>query len=205
MTAVREARTIHAGHGLAVALKAGQSIAIVNTSGTQVVDTWAFCDGDLSQFMSMEHSRVQNGRLSPTVSEAFVTNRREPILRLIADTSPGIHDTIMAACDARRYELLGCEGHHRNCADNLREAMAGLGHEIDSVPSPLNLFMNIPIGTDGSLTQGEPPAKAGDRVVLLALRDCIVAMSACPQDMTPINGGAPSDAGCIIDPGPLDP
>ncbi len=190
--------TIPGRHGRAVYLEAGRAIAIVNTSGTQVVDTWAFCSEDLDHFMSMEHSRVENGRLCPQVGGCFFTNRREPILRLDRDTSPGIHDTIMAACDAKRYSNLGCDDDHRNCAQNLVEAMHALGRVVSVVPSPLNLFMNIPIGNDGSLTQGSPPASPGDLVSLVALRDCIVAMSACPQDMTPINGREPTDAGFSV-------
>ncbi len=34
--------TLAASHGLAVELAEGQSIKIVNTHGSQVVDTWAF-------------------------------------------------------------------------------------------------------------------------------------------------------------------
>jgi hypothetical protein len=33
-----------------------------------------------------------------------------------------------------------------------------------------------------------PVSRAGDYVVLRAELDCVVAMSACPQDMVPING-----------------
>jgi len=31
-------------------------------------------------------------------------------------------------------------------------------------------------------------ARPGDRVVLRAVMDAVIAMSACPQDMVPING-----------------
>ena len=181
-------QTIPARHGVAVRLEAGEAIAIVNTHGTQVVDTWAFVADDLSEVMSMEHSRVENGRMIPLVGGDFFTNRREPILRLEHDDTPGIHDTIMAACDPRRYERLGCTEYHRNCADNLTEALAALGLPKQPTPSPLNLFMNIPVHPDRSLEQGAPVGQPGEKVVLRAHRACIVAMSACPQDMTPING-----------------
>ncbi len=189
-----ELQTIPARHGAAVRLKAGAAVMVINTSGTQVVDTWAFCSEDTTHFMSMEHSRVENGRLCPPVGGVFHTNRREPILTLEADTSSGIHDTIMAACDMRRYERLGCTEYHRNCSDNLHEALAALEAMAPTIPSPLNLFMNIPIHADQTLEQGSPPAKPGDFVILRAQRDCIVAFSACPQDMTPINGMHPTDA-----------
>lgn len=191
---MNELQTIPARHGRAVRVKAGKAVTVINTSGTQVVDTWAFCADDLAHFMSMEHSRVENGRLLPVLGGAFYTNLRAPILTLEADTSAGVHDTIMAACDARRYERLGCAGFHRNCTDNLQEALAALGVAAPTTPSPLNLFMNIPIHADGTLEQGPPPAKPGDSVTLRAMRDCIVAFSACPQDMTPINGMEPTDA-----------
>ncbi|MBS9479050.1 DUF1989 domain-containing protein [Ancylobacter radicis] len=186
--------TIPARHGKAVRLSAGQAVEVINTHGTQVVDTWAFCVEDLDHFMSMEHTRVQNGRLMPAIGQTLWTNRREPILMMEADTSSGIHDTIMAACDRWRYEHLGCTEYHRNCADNMVEALAELGLDFHHIPQPLNLFMNIPIDADFTLVQGEPPCKPGDKVVLRAARDCVVVFSACPQDITPINGGKPVDA-----------
>ncbi|MFD2238609.1 DUF1989 domain-containing protein [Aureimonas populi] len=190
---------VPAGRGLAMRLAEGETVSVVNVSGTQVVDTWAFCAENLDHVMSMEHSRVENGRLSAGVGGHYLTDRREPIIEVVEDTSPGIHDTIMAACDARRYELLGCRGHHRSCADNLREAMEAIGLPLSGkVPQPLNLFMNIPVGADGSLTQGAPLGEPGDRVTLKALRNCVVAFSACPQDITPINGHSPTDVEVVL-------
>lgn len=194
-----ERHVIPARHGLALHLAAGEAVSVINDSGTQVVDTWAFCAEDPTHAMSMSHSRVENGRLCAAEGGTYVTDRREPILRVERDTSAGIHDTIMAACDPQRYVNLGCTSHHRSCAENLHEALAPLGITIPAVPQPLNLFMNIPILADFSLVQGEPPAKPGDFVTLRALRDCIVAFSACPQDMTPINGGEPTAVTLEVD------
>ena len=47
----------------------------------------------------MEHIRTSISRLVPKVGDVLVTNHRRPILALIEDTSPGIHDTLIAACD----------------------------------------------------------------------------------------------------------
>ncbi|MEM9222782.1 MAG: urea carboxylase-associated family protein [Pseudomonadota bacterium] len=185
--------TIPAGHGLALRLEAGEAVAVINTHGTQVVDTWAF-RADLSAAMSMSISRVENGRLHPALGEPFFDNEREPILVYEADTSPGVYDTIMAACDPARYRRLGAPPDHRSCATNLFEAMAAINAPIMAVPQPLNLFMNIPIHVDDSLEQGEPLGAPMDQVVLRAAKNCIVAVSACPQDFTPINNGVILDA-----------
>ena len=180
--------------GRAVALNAGQSIRIVNTHGHQVVDTWAFNAQDLSEFLSMEHMRAAIDRIRPKPGDKLVTNKRRPILTLVEDTSPGVHDTFIAACDIYRYQGLGCMDYHDNCADNLRAGMAGIGLTPPEVPSPLNLWMNIPIKSDGSIGWEEPVSKPGDYIELKAEMDCIVAMSACPQDIVRINAGAPTDA-----------
>lgn len=188
--------TIPARGGKAARVKEGTAIRIINTHGKQVVDTWAFCDGDMDEYLAMDATRAYNRRLSPMVGDTLVTNRRRPILTLAEDTSPGRHDTLMAACDRWRYTLLGVEGYHENCADNLSDALLELGLQETHTPSPLNVFMNIPWQVDGSLDWGEPLSRPGDYVLLRAEMDCIVAMSACPQDILPINGkdGEPTEA-----------
>lgn len=182
--------TIPARKGKAAFLDKGQRIKVINTHGQQVIDTWAFSRADLTEFMSMEHSRTTLGRIMPGAGESLVTNRRRPILTLVQDTSPGIHDTLLAACDRYRYELLGCPEYHDNCTDNLTAALDELGLKSPETPSPWNLFMNIPVSSDGILSFEPPLSKAGDYVLLRAEMDCIIAFSACPQDIVPINGVA---------------
>ena len=180
--------TIPARRGKAAFLAEGQQVRVVNTHGQQVVDTWAFRRDDMAEFMSMEHSRTAIGRVMPVLGQSMVTNHRRPILTLVEDTSGGIHDTLLAACDHYRYELLGCVEYHDNCTDNLAAALAELGLTPPETPSPWNLFMNIPVGPDGSLSFEPPVSSPGSYVLLRAEMDCVVAFSACPQDIVPING-----------------
>ena len=182
--------TIPARRGKATYLKTGQSIRIINTHGAQVVDTWAFTAGMLTEFMSMEHTRATLTRLVPKAGDGLYTNRRRKILTMTEDTSRGDHDTLMAACDSERYILLGVKEYHDNCTDNLFAAMQSLGLVPPECPSPLNLFMNIPWTPNGKLSFDPPTSKPGDFVTLRAELDCIVAMSACPQDILPINGAS---------------
>lgn len=188
MAKTNNTQTIPARSGKAVFLEQGQSVMVINTHGEQVVDTWAFNQKDLTEFMAMEHWRATAVKYIPQVGDALVTNRRRPILSMIEDTSPGIHDTLIAACDRYRYQLLGCAEYHDNCTDNLYSAMKVLGLAPPSVPCPLNLFMNIPVKQNSHLDFCEPVSKPGDYVILRAEMDCVVVFSACPQDMVPING-----------------
>ena len=186
--AASELIEIPARRGKAVRLAKGQRIKMINTHGTQVVDTWAFNADDLNEFMSMEHTRPHIGKFIPAVGDIMYTNKRRPILTFVEDTSPGIHDTIIAACDRYRYKFLGVEGHHDNCTDNLFAGMKELGLTPPEVPSPLNMWMNIPVKPDHSLSFEPTVSKPGDYVVLRAEMDVVMAFSACPQDILPING-----------------
>ena len=180
--------TIPARRGMAARVGKGQRIKVINTHGAQVVDTWAFSAADATEWMSMEASRAWFMKLRAALGDTFLTNQRRPILSLVEDTSGGAHDTLMAACDLPRYRLLGVEGHHDNCRDNLHAGLAALGVKVPATPSPLNLFMNIPWSAEGALAWAEPVSTPGSYVVLRAEMDLVIAFSACPQDLLPING-----------------
>jgi uncharacterized protein YcgI (DUF1989 family) len=188
--------TIPARSGKAAPVHRGQEITVVNTHGSQVVDTWAFNAEDLGEWMSMEHSRPYYMKLRPEVGDTLVTNGRRPILTLVEDTSGGAHDTLIAACDQPRYALLGVTEYHDNCADNLTAGLAELELTKPVTPSPLNLFMHIPWTPEGVLSWEEPVSQPGSYVTLRAEMDLVIAFSACPQDILPINGrvGQPTEA-----------
>jgi len=185
---MNQAIVIAARSGRAVHVARGSAIEVINTHGTQVVDFWALCQQDLSEHLSMEHTRTAIGRLVPRVADTLVSNRRQPLLTVIADTSPGVHDTLIASCDAERYRQLGFDGQHDNCLDNFDRALADLGLAAPPLPAPLNLFMNVPWTQDGSLRFDPPVSRPGDLIRLRAGTDLVVIMSACPQDLTPVNG-----------------
>ena len=180
--------TLRARTGIALPLKAGQSIRITNTYGQQVVDTWALCAGETHEVMSMEHTRSCLDKIAPAVGDRLFTNRRRPILEFIEDTSPGVHDTLLSACDEARYRLLGFEGNHGSCAENFRSALDALGIPAPALPSPWNLFENVRVDARGTLAISPPVSRAGDYVVIRALMDAVVIFSACPMDIALTNG-----------------
>ena len=165
----------------------------------------------------MCHCRASLLKITPAVSDVMVSQKRAPMVKLVEDTSPGVHDTLIAACDRWRYSELGVTGYHESCTDNFWDALESLsssshpsieekevlkalqGNLGGKVPDPFNLFMNIPITQEGEgakrgVSFEEPKTKAGDYVVLEALRDVVMVMSACPQDVLTINGKNPMDA-----------
>jgi len=182
------ATLIPARTGRAIHAARGSAIEVINTHGTQVVDFWALCPQDLSEHLSMEHTRTAIGRLIPRVGDTLVSNRRRPLLTVIADTSPGVHDTLIASCDAERYRQLGFNGKHDNYLDNFERALGDLALAAPPLPAPLNLFMNVPWTQDGSVRFEPPVSRPGDLIRFRVEAGLVVVMSACPQDLTPVNG-----------------
>jgi uncharacterized protein len=181
---------VPARRGRAIRLSAGDVVTVFNREGDQVVDTWAFNADDLTERMSMEHTHATLLKVVPAIGDALYTNRRRPILTMVEDTSPGVHDTLMPSCDLDRYRLLGVPGYHDNCADNLVAALHQIGLKVPDIPAPFNLYMNCPIAPNGDLSFEAPVSGPGDVVKLRAEMGVVVVFSSCPQDILPVNGEA---------------
>ncbi len=186
--------TIPARHAKAALVTKGQKLRVINTYGTQVVDCWAFNPDNMGEFMSMEHCRVKLERYRPRKGDAMITNLRRPILKILNDTADGVHDTLLAACDRYRYQDLGCKEYHRNCTDNLWEAMVEAGYKPVETPSPFNLWQNTPVEVNGVIRPNPPVSQKGDNILFRAEMNLVICLSACPQDITSINGHRPRSA-----------
>jgi uncharacterized protein YcgI (DUF1989 family) len=182
--------TVPGGSGRAILVAAGTTVHVRNTLGHQVADMWALAVAPHGAALSMSHSRLATGHLAPKVGDVLVDDQRQPMLRLVADTTDHDHDTLIPACDLQRYRALGHQGHHANCSENFLSAVTDHDHTPAAVPDPLNLFMSVPVTPDGTLSLQPSRAPAGSEVVFEALQDLLLVVSACPQDLVPINGAA---------------
>jgi uncharacterized protein YcgI (DUF1989 family) len=65
------------------------------------------------------------------------------------------------------------------------------------LPDPVNFFQNTPVASDGSIARLTSVAKPGDKVVLRALQDMLVAGSACPM-IGGMNGDRSTDIRFVV-------
>jgi len=183
------------GEGRAAHVPEGGRLRIVNSEGGQVVDTWAFKADDASEHLSMEHSRSAVYSLLFRPGDRLVTNRFRPILEIAADTSPGIHDTLHAACSQESYRFYGVEPPVMACEDNLRAVLRREGIAwAGPIPCPWNLYEHAPVVEGMRLVDEPSAAKAGNHVELVALMDLLIVCSACPSTVGGISGSAPRGA-----------
>jgi uncharacterized protein len=180
------------GFGRALRAPVGSMITIIDLHGQQAGDFVALSAFDVTEGLSGIETRRALLSLYIKVGDLLISSRGRPMLRIIEDTI-GVHDYTVPACDPSRYEVdFGVPG-HRNCLENIYEALKRYGVDILEVPEPFNLFQNSPVTTDARTGVVDPPSRRGDRVTLLALMDLVCALSPCPQDIIPGNGLAPSD------------
>ncbi len=121
------------------------------------------------------------------------------MLRVVADTSPGYHDLLIAACDPARYVQLGVVGWHASCSENLVQALARRDITLGFTPQPFNVFMRTPANPDGSISRLLAESRSGDRFEMLAEMDLTMVLSACPSELLGISAGELSDLALEID------
>ncbi len=186
---VSESVLVPPGEGRAVLVREGHHVRVVDVEGGQVGDLFAVAAADPGEYASAGHTRVATRKLFPRPGDPVLTNRRRQILSVVADTSPGRHDMLYAACDPARYALLGAAPSHRSCAENLRQALHEHGISLPAVPQPLNVFMDVRVEEDGTLTSHPASSRPGDYIAFQAAMDCLVVLSSCPMDIVQISSG----------------
>src|SRR5215211_1139221 len=187
-----KARQLKPGEGIAVELSTGQLLQISTVQGKQVADFVAFNLDDREEYLSTATTRAKNNSIMLQQGMKLYSNRRNSMLEVVEDTV-GRHDMLFPACDPRRYKDDYGLDDHSSCRIALTEALGPYGIDFDRIPDPINWFMNVAIVQRGELEIRESLAERNDYILLNALSDVVVAISACPQDQNSTNAGTPTD------------
>lgn len=183
---------VPAGEARAFSVPKGALLEIVDVEGQQVADFISVIENYPKEWLSATHTRSTLLRLNLRVGDRLQTNWRREMYEVVSD-DVGMHDLITSMCDARRYRIDYGVENHRSCRSNFLEALAPWRYEEWQIPDVINIFQNAPIHADRAFGNEIPTSKPGDKIVLRALLDGIVAaISACPQDLNPCNGFHPS-------------
>ncbi len=174
-----------------IEVKAGQILEVVDLEGQQVGDLAAWMTADPSEYVSPGHTLSCLTRLVPEVGDQIYSNHRRPLMKILRD-DVGNHDMIVPCCDPERYSRDYGILDHGSCLASLEAALARDGRELDlSGEQCWNVFMNN-VHEDGRIVTHEPPHGAGSTIALDVLEDLVVALSACPQDLSPCNAFNPT-------------
>ncbi|HET9015386.1 MAG TPA: urea carboxylase-associated family protein [Thermomicrobiaceae bacterium] len=170
----------------------GQFLQITDVEGQQVAEMVAYSQTDVDDYLSTSTTRAENNSLMLVKGMTLYSNKRTPMMVLVEDTV-GRHDVLFPACDRERYALDYGIPDHPNCRDNFYAVLEEYGISYDRLPDPVNWFMNVGLKARGEFEVREPLSERNDFVLLRALTDLIVAVSACPQDQNACNAFNPTD------------
>lgn len=180
--------------GIAIPVKKGQTITVVDLEGSQVVDFFAEVSQAPSEFLSTGVTMDCNESLRLRPGDLVYTNLYRPMFELIAD-DVGEHDLLHPCCRPEMYDFFYHNGAgHPNCLDNINGSL----QKQRPIIHPLNLFMYTRIHADGRISVETPPSKPGDCVTLKALLDVRLGIAACSVSESKCNGGKCSPIKIVI-------
>jgi hypothetical protein len=184
--------------GKAFRLDRGRSFRVVECEGKQVASLMFFnARNHKEQFMA-EFSGGLNFAHPERVGSHYRVSRLyskvpyENVMLTVTENDLGDH-FLGTHCTRTMMEVLGEPG-HRSCSDNFTDALAEFGIELADVysPSVLNAFANVKIDPkgEGEVRIAPPRSSKGDFMEFRAEMDVLVAVSACPDDLTAMNDHA---------------
>jgi uncharacterized protein YcgI (DUF1989 family) len=187
---------ISPGSSQIYSVAAGDMIRIIDIEGRQVADVCFVLDEDREEGMSGIVTSQMNGTVYLTTGHRLFTGRSRAAFTITGD-SVGTHDLLMGACSKGSYfERYGAVD-HPNCHDLLTSAFASAG--VDRiVGDTFNAFQNAPVAADGSLSIQIPRSGPQDYVDLRAEVDALVAITACPADLSACNDYNPTAIGVEV-------
>jgi uncharacterized protein YcgI (DUF1989 family) len=120
---------------------------------------------------------------------------------VVADTVRNHWGNMGGRCSARLYRRRDNLDQHRSCQGNLTEALAPYGITGDDIVDIFNVFMNVELDSAGGFRILPTQVGKDDYIDLRAEMDILAAVSACPADTSPTNGGKSNPLGLqVFDP-----
>jgi uncharacterized protein len=170
-------------------LRKGDYITIVDMEGKQVADFFAINLYDHREVLSTGATIDCNDSLKVTAGDNIYSNLYKVMFKVIEDEVKE-HDLLHPCCSPEMFGFFyKKDGSHRNCLDNINECLDDYGVPRYNIIQPLNIFMNTTIKTDGKISVEEPLSKAGDKIILRAEMDVIIAIASCSVSESKCNGG----------------
>ena len=115
------------------------------------------------------------------------------MMKIIKDTN-GRNDVLLAPCSQKTFDIMyGATSPHPSCHNNLYQNLKPFGISSDEIPTAFNAFMNVQFDGSGKLTVLPPTSSAGDHIILEAMMDLIIGITACSAPDS--NGGTFKEIG----------
>lgn len=189
---------VEARSGLNLLVKKGELIEIIDIDGQQVVDFFAVNQSDPNEYLSAGVTIDCNESLKVSTGDCIFTNHYNQMFTIIEDDVKE-HDLLHPCCRTEMYDhFYGTGENHPNCLANINKSLSDIYNIQNSEITPFNIFMYTKILPDGKLSVETPLSKAGDKIILRAEMDVLLAVAACSVSESNCNGGKCSPIKILI-------
>jgi len=166
-------------HGTGFVLKKGDKLKVTDIQGEQVSDFFCFMQKDPEDYLSSGRTLDYMSKLFVTTGDTLYSSKSIPMAKIVED-KVGRHDFLLTPCSKDTFSIIYSDKNpHHGCEGNLLRAFGEMGLNLSSMPTTFNVFMNVIINDKGELKVAPPTSKAGDFIIIEALEDLIVGLTAC--------------------------
>lgn len=165
--------------GVHFELKKGDRLKITDIKGEQVSDFFCIMKNDREDYLSSGRTLDYMSKLFLSTGDTLYSSKSVPMAKIIED-KVGRHDFMLTPCSKDTFSIIYGDKHpHHGCEGNLIRAFHQHGMHYNSIPTTFNVFMNCVIDNEGKITVAAPVSKSGDYMVMEAMEDLLVGLTAC--------------------------
>lgn len=165
--------------GTSFILSRGDRVKVTDLEGEQVSDFFCFMKNKTDEYLSSGRTLDYMETIFLTKGHILYSNLSRPMARIVED-EVGRHDFLLTPCSKDTFRIIYGDKHpHHGCEGNLIKAFAQQGIALNSLPNTFNLFMNVDISSKGQIKVLPPTSKAGQSIIIEALEDLVVGLTAC--------------------------
>jgi uncharacterized protein YcgI (DUF1989 family) len=193
---------------------AGQTFTI---RGTNIVDLVAFDLHDFSHRFDQARTKANQNTIYVSTGNYLISQRNREMLQIVEDEFEGHHDLQYGMCNPDRWrwaleqgiasrtyswdwDVTADDFPDHGCFENVMQGLEGYPIRARDVPAPFNIFQHMDLDAEtGALRHTRVRPKHPARVSLLAVIDCLISISVCPDLMISKTGPGPTQWGRPVD------
>lgn len=174
-----EWQTIASSSGVGFELKQGDLLIVKDLQGEQVSDLFCFAKADKNEMLSSGKTLDNHSGIYLSTGHVLYSNLSRPMLTIIKDDVMR-HDFLLSPCNIDTFKMLYDDcGIKTGCYEHLVQGLAPFNINQHYISTTFNIFMNVEVDAQGSLTILPPRSKAGDKIVFKSEMDLLVGLTAC--------------------------
>lgn len=166
-------------HGTSFVLAKGKRVKVIDLQGEQVSDFFCFMKDDPEDYLSSGRTLDYLSKIFITEGDTLYSSKSRPMAKIVED-KVGRHDFLLTPCSKDTFRIIYDDKNpHHGCEGNLLQSFESQGIKLKALPSTFNLFMNVLLDEKGNLKVAPPTSKAGDYIIIEAIEDLIIGLTAC--------------------------